>query len=181
MRCQYLPPNHDYTAITSPCDRQAFTPKLYSRRTSLVPHIPEPTSPITAHRSQLRLFRRIPCHSLNRTRVPSQLRAILHLWLFRIPDPQCAICGSRRYEMAGGVPGYCANAVAGVLCWLEVALRMVREDVRVRAWAARSWVVVGLRFKSRKEGGEAIFGDGSSRMRCGHALVMVSGMMRKWS
>lgn len=93
----YLSPHHDNTPVRRPRNGQSFSSELYSRRASLAPHVPKPARTITADRSQLGLFGRIPSNPLYSTRMPSQLGAVLHLRLFRIPYTQRAICRASSY------------------------------------------------------------------------------------
>ena len=93
----YLSPHHDYTPVRRPRNGQSFSAELYSRCASLAPHVPKPARTIAAHRRQLSLFGRIPSDPLYSTRMPSQLGAVLHLRLFRIPYAQRAICGAGSY------------------------------------------------------------------------------------
>ena len=113
MYSTYLPANHDHAPVRRPGDRQSFPSQLNSRRARLAPHVPEPARAVTAHGRQFGLFRRVPGHALDPPRVPAQLGAVLHLRLLRVPDPQRAVRGARRDQVAGGVPGYGADSDFG--------------------------------------------------------------------
>lgn len=164
----HLPPNHNHTPIRRPRDRQTLPSQLHSRRAGLTPHVPKPARAITAHRRQFRLFRRIPSYSLNTTGMPSQLRAVFHLRLLRIPYPQRAICRACGYEVARGIPGDGADAEKSSRRWRYWNGRGRWTYVRVGTWTSSGGVVVCLDFEGWEEGGEAVFGYGSSRVGWGH-------------
>ena len=84
---------------------------MHSRGAGLASYIPESARAVTAHGRQFGLFGRIPSYPLYPTRVPSQFRTVLHLWLFVIPYAQRAICRAGRDQVARGIPGDGADSV----------------------------------------------------------------------
>lgn len=106
----------------------------------------------------------------------SQFRAVFHLRLLGIPDPQRAVCGAGSYEVAGWVPGDGADAGEASGGWRVCEGLGLWTYVRVGAWASRGGVVVCLDFEGWEEGGEAVFGYGSSRVGWGHC----EGSERRW-
>lgn len=113
----YLPhsaSDHDHTAVSCPGYGQAFSTQLHGRGASFAPYIPEFASSVAAHRGQLCLLCRIPCHLLNSSEMAFQLRTIFHLRFFWIPYAQRAICRAGGYEVTRRTPSYGADAVERV-------------------------------------------------------------------
>ena len=106
----HLSSNQYSTAVRRPANRKSFTTELHRLHTSLAPHIPKLAGPVTRDRSEFGFFDGIPRNALNGSRVAAKLGTVLDLRFLRIPDPERAVCGSRRYQVAGRIPRDGANA-----------------------------------------------------------------------
>ena len=114
IRVQTHPPPHDdYASVPGPRYRNAFPAQRHTRDAALAPHVPEAAGTVGRGGGQFGFFGRVPGHALDAGAVPAQLRAVFHLRLFWVPDPQRAVRGAGRDVGACGGPGYGADAGEG--------------------------------------------------------------------
>jgi len=109
----YLPPHHHRAAIRAPTNTQAVPAHLHNRPAAFVPHIPEATSPVGAHRSEFGVFDGVPGEPLDAAGVAAEFGAVLSRGFLGVPDAEGAGGGAGGEEGAGGGEGEAADAVGG--------------------------------------------------------------------